>query len=277
MAAGGGKVPIFESAGQAVGFLREHWRFAAAVAGMGALAQAGAFLLLGPNVLWLVVLGVVGAAVTAAFLGAAIKGEAGAASRLGGDGARVFASMSIVGFFMAIAAFMILYVAMSVLIAPYAAEAQAAQEDQAALMAIMNRAIEAQPSVIMWSMIVGGVVLLALTSRLYLAAPGSVAENRIVVFDSWRWTKGNMLRIAAARIVLLGPALILVGALQSIAALALGAPGGNPAALAGLAASNPVGFALFYAVASFFQLGLFGALEAGLSAYLYRGLKPPAQ
>lgn len=274
MAASDGKVPIFESAGQAVAYLRANWRFVSAVAGIGALAQGLSFLLLGPSVLWLVVLGLVGAATHAAFLGGSILGTAAVPTRIGADTARVAAAMSIIGFFMAIAAFMIMYVAMSVLIAPYAEQAQAAREDSAQLMVIMNQAISAQPSVILWAAFVGIVILLALTSRLFLAAPASVDQNRVVVFQSWRWTKGNMLRIMAVRIVLLGPALILVGALQTLATAVLGAPGGDPTALAGFAQSNPALFAAFYAAASFIQIGIYGALEAGLAAYLYRGLKP---
>jgi len=276
MATAEGKVPVFESASQAVKFLREHLRFVLGVAAIASAAQTLGFLTLGLSLPWMLLLGIIGAGAHAALLGVALKGPEGAAARLFGDGARVFAAMAMVGFFMAIISFMVLYVAMSVLIAPYAEQAQAAAQDNERLMEIMNTTIAAQPSVITWALVAGGVLLFLLTSRFFLAAPASVAEARIVVFASWRWTKGNLLRIAATRIVLLGPALILVGALQSIAGLAVGTPGGDPAALAAAAQGNPVGFAVFYVVAGFIQLALYGGLEAGLAAYLYKGLRPPS-
>ena len=56
-------------------------------------------------------------------------------------------------------------------------------------------------------------------------------------------------------------------------AMLLGAPT-DPASLLAYGQANRFGFALFYASAIFFQLAIFSALEAGLSANLYRALKP---
>ncbi|MDZ4693045.1 hypothetical protein [Terricaulis sp.] len=272
MATPEGKVPIVESAGQAVRFLREHWRFGLSVAAIGAAVQTGAFALFGVTALWIVVVGIVSAFVHAAFLNVAFNGPVGVGARLAGDGLRVFASMSFVGFFISIVMFMVLYVAMSILIGPYAEEVRAAGQNNEQLMAIMDRAVTAQPNVMLWALGIAGVLVLLLTSRLYLAAPATVEQNRIKVFDSWRWTKGNLLRISATRVLLLAPALILVGVLQSIAAAIFGAPASDPAALA--ANAQTVSVIGFYFLAGLAQLLIYGMLEAGLSAYLYRGLRP---
>lgn len=272
MATPAGKVPIIESAGQGVRFLRENWRFGLGIAAIGAAAQTAAFVAFGLTPAWMLTAGLVSAFVHATFLNAALNGPQGAAARISIDGARVLAAMAMVGLFIAIVLFMCLYVAMSILIAPYAQEVQAAGQDSEQLMAIMNRAAAAQPQILMWGVIVAGVLILLLTSRLYLAAAASVDQNRIVVFDSWRWTKGNLLRIAGARVLLLGPALILIGALQSIIASAFGAPADDATALAASAHAIPV--IAFYFVAAVTQILIVGMLEAGLAAYLYRGLRP---
>ncbi|MBC7769697.1 MAG: hypothetical protein H7124_13030 [Phycisphaerales bacterium] len=275
MAVPAGKVPIFESAGQAVGFLRQQWRFVLTVAAVTAFAQAAAFLLLGVTLPFLVLIFFFAACAHAAFLARALDGPAPFDWKaLLRNGARVFTAVGAIAFFMAIVGFMVFYIAMGVLIAPYQNEVKAAGEDQAALTQIMTQAVESQPGTLMWALLIGGLLLLLLTSRFYLAAPASVDCKRIVVFDSWRWSKGNMLRIVAARLAVLGPALALVFALQSLASLLLGAPAADPMQTAALIQANPIRFAAFYFLAGFIQLAFYGALEAGLAAFLYRGLRP---
>jgi hypothetical protein len=271
-----GRVPIRESAGHAVRFAVEQWRPILAVAAISALVQGASFLLLGLNLIWLVIMLVSTAAVTAALVALALDGPAGMAQRIVADTARIIASSAIIGFFMAIIVFLIIYVAMSVLIAPFAAEAKAAAEDQVRMAEIMSQAIESQPNVLLWAGLIGAVILFVLTTRFYLVAPASVDLKRIVVFNSWTWTRGNVMRIIAARLILLLPALFLTGAVQTLIALATGAPNGDPVQLAAMSQSNVLGFSLFYAGAAFTQIALYSSLEAGLSTYLYRGLKPAA-
>lgn len=276
MAVPAGKVPIFESMGAALRFVRTQWRPILAIAAATSLLQSLAFLLLGVSLPFLALIFFAAACAHAAFLNTALNGPAPPSAAMLGDGARVFAAMAAIGFFMAIVGFMVFYIAMGVLIAPYADQVKAASQDQAALTEIMTQAVQNQPATLMWALIAGGMLLLLLTSRFYVAAPATVDRKRIVVFDSWRWTKGNMLRIVAARIGVVFPAFILVSMLQSLAALALGVSAGDPASLAALAQSSPFQFAAFYFLAGAIQLSLLGALEAGLSAYLYQGLRPAA-
>lgn len=269
------KLSVRDNVGAALRFAREHWRFVLTVAAIAGVAEGVTFALMGATLSWMLLLGVINAAAYAALTRAALFGPGGVQQSLLADGARVFAAMAVIGFFLSIVFIMLLFVAMSVLIAPFEAEVKAAGENQAAMMDIMNRAVEGQPGTLAWTIVIGAVIVFLITSRFFLAAPASVEQKRIVVFESWKWTRGALLRIMGARLMLFVPALILVGALQSLVALVIGAPGGDPAALAAYAAATPAGFAAFYAAASFLQIAIYSSLEAGLSANLYRSLKPP--
>lgn len=271
-------LPVRDNIGAALRFVRENWRFVLSVAGIGAVAHLLALMGLGAlPLVWLLALAVITSAVHAALTRAALSGAAAVAPNILRDASRVAASGAIVGFFFVIVAFLITYVAMSILIAPFADEAKAAVNDQAALTALMQRAVSEQPAVVFGSALAGFIILLLLTSRLYVSAPASVEQGRIVVFASWRLTKGHMLRIAAARLALLAPALIFAGALQSLIGMAVGVGSGDPFAMAASAQSNPYGFLAFFAGAQFIQITIYSALEAGLSTYLYRSLKPQEQ
>jgi hypothetical protein len=131
------------------------------------------------------------------------------------------------------------------------------------------------------SMLFGAILVFALTTRFYVVAPATVDRRRITVFESWRMTRGNFLRIAGARLLLLAPAFILAWALQTLIARLLGAPSGDPIQVLQYSQSNAVGFAVFYTVSLFVQLAVVSALDAGLSASIYRRLNamsppPPA-
>lgn len=264
-----------DNVGAALRFARENWQFVLTAAAVAAGGQ-GLILLLGPSLIWMlaVIVAVVGAhtALTSAALGVPRP----LTGRLPGDSARVGAAMAMIGFFLAIFFIMATFVAMSVLIAPYSVEVKAAGEDQVALRAIMDRAVQNDPGVITWTMAGGAVLLLALTTRFYLAAPATIDRQRITLFESWRMTRGNFFRIVGARLLLLGPAFILVSALQTLIAGALGVAAGDPVAMLSYSSGNPAGFALFYSVSIFLQITIFSALEAGLSANLYRSLNRPA-
>lgn len=264
--------PARDSIGAALRFARDRWQLIGATAGVLAIAQCAAMLLTGPSLIWMVVVFGGFAAAYAIFTGAAL-GVGSPRQSLPGNAGRLVLGMGIIVFFAAIVMIMVMFVAMSVLIAPYGPEVQAAGENQEAVRAIMDRAVAAQPDVLFWFLIAGLMVLFVLTTRFYFAAPASVERQRVVVFDSWRLTRGSFVRIALSRIVLLGPALLFTGALQSLAAIALGAPSDVPGLVA-YSQSNRVGFALMYAAAVFFHVGFFSALEAALSANLYRALRP---
>jgi hypothetical protein len=266
-----GTVPVFESVGAALAFVRAKWRFVLVVAMATALAQSP-FLLFGANLIW--VIAVMGAFVAAyaVLTAAALNVRRAGENRVVADTGRLAAAMAIVGLLLIVMSVVILFAASIVLTAPYQQELKAAGEDQAAINAIVNRVLTEQQGSMSWITATFAVLVFAVTTRLYLAAPATIDQRRIVVFESWRMTRGNFLRIAGARLLLLAPAFVFVSALQTLVGYALGAPTGDPIALLAFSRSNPVGFAVFYTASIFLQFALYGPLEAGLSSYLYRGL-----
>ena len=271
-----------DSIGEALRFVRENAPFIAwaAVAGAAAIAlisviagaapQLGAFALLAP--------GVVQAYVYAAFSAALLFGAGGVRARILRDGARVWLAMAIIGFFLFIVFVVIgmplMFILTSGPLAPYTEELTRAGQDQAAVLAIAQRFAEENPGVILLITLLLGGLWLALTSRLYLAAPASIDQGRILTFHTWKWTKGAMLRIMGARLLLLVPANILAGALGYLAGRVLGFDTMNLAGMGAAAQANPAGMMAAAFVANFFSLALFSALEAGLSAALYKRMRP---
>ncbi|MBI3439101.1 MAG: hypothetical protein HY054_10735 [Proteobacteria bacterium] len=268
------QVSVRRTVGDALAFLRARWRFVLPLAAAAGAAQTLALLAFGPNLAWLVILAVVSATAFAALIRTALRGPADVRSNVVGDAARVAGAVAIVGVIVAIISIVLLYVAMSIIIAPYADEIRAAGQNQAALQALMQHAISAQPGTLFWAMIAWALIAFFLTSYFYLAAPASVDSRRVIVFQSWQWTNRHILRVAGARILLLLPALVLTNALQTVVGLGLGFTTDDLVALSNQARANPSLFAVFYGVALFFQIAVYAALEAGLSTALYRALKP---
>ena len=271
----GGKVSMRDAIGAALRFARENIGFVAAVAGAGAIAHV---VMLGAlaavPMLLLPCLAATWALLYAALTRAALNGPGAVRGTLLRDAGRLAGSGAIVWFFFAIVALVTAYGAMTLVIAPYAEEARAMKDNEEALTQLMQRAIAEQPDLLFWAMVVGFAALLLLTSRLFLTAPASVDRGRVVVFESWAWTRGNLLRIVGARVILLGPALIFAGALQSLVGMGMGLGVADPIALAQSAQANPAAFMVFYGAAQFIQIAAYFALEAGLSAALYRQLSP---
>lgn len=272
-------VPILESVGAAMRFVRENLNFILMASGAGALATA----ILSGLALTSPVIGVfagvgstfVQAMVSALFIGACLIGATAARGRMMSDGWRVWAAMFVIGFFMFIVMFIVTIPVMIVLfagpLAPYVDELQAAQGDQAAVMQAMNTFAQANPGAVLATMLFYTAIWLLLTSRLYLAAPASVEQGRILTFETWRWTRGAVLRITAARLLLLLPANVLAFAVGYLAGRLVGVDALNrPDA----AASNPAGYLAYVTAAAFITFALYSSLEAGLSSYMYRGLKP---
>lgn len=271
MPAQAGQVPILESVRAGYAFVAGHWRalLMPAIAGSLALVlvsaiggsmagQAGGVIL--AVMLQLLVVG----ATYAAFLAIAIKGESWRAG-VAGDAARLIAAMAIVGFFLFLLFMVALIpgaIALGAVFEPYRDEMVAAQNDPIAMNALATRMFQENPAPTLVLTTLYAAAWMTLTSRLFLVAPATVAENAMRTFETWPWTKGSMLRIAAARIMLLWPATLALFLVQSAATQAVQ---GGMAALA-------LPAVLLISIAT---MALY-ALEAGLSAYLYRGLKPQA-
>jgi hypothetical protein len=275
-------VPIRESIGAAFAFVRENLRFIliVAVAGAAAVTAVGAVTLAVPAIgLVTTLLSTVAQAFAyAALTAAALFGSGAARMRWTSDGGRVWAAMAIIGFFLFIVMFVASMMASVAMfagpLAPYLDDLQNAGGDNAAVTAVMMRFVEANPVPLLLFVLFFGVIWMLLTSRLYLAAPATVDQQRILTFETWKWTKGAMLAITGARLMLLLPANIFIGAVSHLIGRAFGFNTLDPASAAATAQGNPAGYLLFVFIAGFLQLALYSSLEAGLSSYLYRGLKP---
>lgn len=278
----GSRPPVRQSVGMALRFAVENWPFLATVSALGAAATVlvTAFSMAVPpaGILASLAQGAVQAFVYAAFLAAALYGAGAARTRWSRDGGRVWVAMVIVFFFMFIV-FTVLTIPVMITLfagpfARYATELQGAGDDQRAVLAIFMRAVEENPGPVLAVFLLYTGIWLLLTSRLYVAAPATVDQGRVLVFDTWKWTKGAMLRIVGARLLLLLPANILAGALGYLVGRAVGIDTLNMASLAEAAPNNPVGVLIYSGVGGFITLMFYSTLEAGLSSYLYQGLKP---
>ena len=277
-----GAVPVRESVGAALRYVRENARFIASIALIYAVVStliAGLTLSVPQlGVVTMVANGVVQAFCDGALTAGALFGVDAVRSRWPRDGWRIWSSMVVVGFFMTIVMFVITIPVTIALVAgplgSYAADLQAAGSDQDAVMRIMIRFVEENLLAVLVTALFFFVVWLLLTSRLYLAAPASVDAGRTLTFETWKWTKGATLRITWARFMLLVPAYALMFALTALLGRVFGFNVLDGASLQAAVAANPVGVIIFEFITSFIVLGLYASLEAGLSAYLYKGLKP---
>lgn len=278
------KIPVRDCVGAALRFAVDNARFvviASAIAAAALTLLAGLAILAAPLGL-LTSLGTtfVRAALYGAFIAAILFGRAAVRGRLFSDGARVWAAMAIVGFFMFIIMFVASIPGVMALFAgplgPYVDDLTRAGQDQGAVIDVMTRFAEAQPMAVLIFVFFYAVIWLLLTSRLYLAAPATVDAGRVLTFETWRWTRGATLQITWARLMLLAPAYVLVTALDYLVAQAFGVNVLDPASVAAMAESNIAAFLAYAFATSFITFAVYSSLEAGLSTALHRTLKPAA-
>ncbi len=276
------QVPIQQSVGAALRFAVDQWRPIAVYSAYGAAATVALAAFSAAVAAMGIVASVLTTAVQAAIYGLFLAVFLGLPTR---DwlrrGGSVWAAMAVVAFFLCIV-FLVLSLPVSMImlagpLAPYADDLQAAGGSEAAVMEVMLRFAEAQPIPILLMLLFFGAVWMILTSRLYLAAPATAEQGRILTFETWRWTKGATLGIIGARLLLLVPAYALVTALAYLVAALFGFNPFDAASIAAIAQNNLIVFLLYVGIRSFVQFVAFMALEAGLSAYLYRGLRPQAE
>ena len=279
-----GKAPIQQSIRAAF----EGWRqdvpglvpYAAAVGAFTGVVTAMIGAPAGGNPLSALILQALLGAGVAAFFARALRPAVG---RPGGpvgavfaDALRVYGSMLIIGFFLMLVFGVALIPAVAVLgvvLEPYQARLEAAESDIGAQLPIFQEAMQAQPGVFLGLLLVYGFLWMAMTSRLYLAAPASVDLGRVMSFETWRWTQGNMLRIIAVRLLLLVPVFFAAGLVGNVLASLVGV---QTSELGAVQAPNAALLALAQAGTTFVTLLVHSGLEARLSGYLYQGLKPPA-
>jgi hypothetical protein len=116
---------------------------------------------------------------------------------------------------------------------------------------------------LMLDVILAVLIVIAIVTmvRLSMVNAATIAERRIVFFQTWAWSKGNVLRMLGALVITTLPALLLD---LIVAAVVLGVAGGGPA---------PVQF-LAGGIVGFVQ-SLLSIPAIALGAILYKGLRPP--
>lgn len=282
-----GKVPIIES-------VQAAWRGALKAAPtIAPAALVGALVLtainylsmragLAGNLLGQMGLSALSGIGVALFFAPAILAALGEDARLGPStlarGMKLYGAMVVIGFFLMIVVVVGALpglIMVGLVFAPYQAELAAAQNDPAAAMVLFQKVFAERGAPLLLIGLIYALIWLALTSRLYLTAPASVAENRVASFETWRWTQGNLLRISGARLLALTPPLLVAALVQAIVTSLFGLNTADPAAVLASVQANPAPFLAASFISTTVSFLVYGACEAALSAYLYRGLKPP--
>jgi hypothetical protein len=140
-------------------------------------------------------------------------------------------------------------------------ELETMANDPEASNAFMARAIQTPAGITVC--LIGFIAYVLISARLSMVNAATIGERKVVFFQTWGWTKGNLFRVLAA-IVLTGLPAALVSV---IAAQALGGLSSGSAGLVLAAFADSV-------------LALLGAMlsipSGVLGAELYKGLRPPA-
>jgi hypothetical protein len=280
-----GKVPVIESARAAWAFGRENIAKLAPIAAIVAALSVPVAIFasrsaLGGDILGMLAGNLASGIITAILFAAAYRlafntpaGPSLAGLSFGPDEFRLFGAGIVIAFFL----FIVFMVAMlpgilivGISLQPFQREIEAAAQNPQAMIDVMQKALAANPAPLLGVVALYGFIWMALTSRLYAAAPATFAEKQVRTFETWAWTKGNMLRIIAARLIALIPAFLVMAIGQGLVSAAFGL--GDTAAQA-LGQADPRAIAVSF-VSNFLFALVYSSIEAGLSAYLYRGLKP---
>lgn len=185
--------------------------------------------------------------------------------------ARVFAALWFLILILVMAAFIVLSFVLSAAMTTAGvtnAEILAAQNDEAAVMAIVSRTMASSAGLIVWAALAAIAVGFAwMFARLCLSGPATIARGKAMAFDAWSFTKGDGLRIALIYGLMAAPVIAL--ALTPVL-LVDAAQSDNAAAQQGAVTTLFVlqGFSMLL------QTWVIMPMMAGAGAFLYRGLRP---
>jgi hypothetical protein len=186
--------------------------------------------------------------------------------KVGKDESNLLGATVVVGFFFAIV-FVLGVVIFSVAMVPAAAQANVdlsgiTPGDEAAVVQAFGEIFRGPGGPYLMALGVAlGAIVIWLGLRLFLVNVATVAEGRIMAFSTWSWTKGDALRILAAALIVILPIALPIGIGVGIIGAAVGTNAAGAAVLTFLQARAQ-------------NLFLVPALS-GMSAFLYRGLRPP--
>lgn len=180
-------------------------------------------------------------------------------------------------FFLGFIALFVVFVILTPILAMLLPDLESAAQDPEAFQQIAEEFARSSQGV-MFSLLVVALVsvpLLYLTARLIAFPAATIARDRVMIFDTWSWTKGNVLPVILAMIVALLPLWVLSSAGAWIASILTGFPLLLPFAGTGAIEQipNPVMAFVFGLIASVFSIPMQLAY-AGLSAFMYQGFNP---
>jgi hypothetical protein len=280
-----GKVPIVECVRSAWMFLVEHWRlflpaaaivaivsqfgpiFAyliapAAIAPQSALqAGIGDFLVMAPAAL-------IGVLFSAAILRKAVRNEfhGGIGLSFGADEVRLLgASLALLCLFVPLISLVALVLFITVF--SKIATSEAALQTMLADPEAMNEAIiqalgENGAAALSLFIIFVFALFVLLATRLYMINAATIGEKRIVLFQTWSWSRGNILRMIAAMILTVLPVMLIDSVIVDLLrALVPPAAGVIPIFIVSAIAS-------FIAAMTTIPVVVLGAI-------FYKGLRPP--
>lgn len=284
-----GKVPVFACVRDAWRFLIENWRlFAPAAAIVAVVSQIGpAFAtlttpsdpaqqtvmqsMLGDFIVVLPSM-IAGLVYTAAILRKAVRdefiGRVGLA--FGADEVRLLgAAVAMACLFVPIVGLVV--VVLSITVFSRIATSEAALEAILADPEAMNDAIvaalgEGGATALSLFIIVMFVIFLVLAARFYMINAATIGERRVVIFQTWSWSSGNVARLLAAMVLTVLPVMMIDSIVGSVGVSVLMAlPEGAQNVLPVLIVRTLVTFVGAMTTIPVVVLG----------AIFYRGLRPP--
>jgi hypothetical protein len=283
-----GKVPILECVRSAWAFLVEHWRrFLPAAAVTAAIAQIGVVLAVltasqgsAPQSALQAFLGdlivilpaaLAGLVFAAAILRKAVRDEyiGRTGVTFGADEVRLLgAAVAMMCLFLPLIALVaiVMFVVVFSRIAASDEALRALLADPEALNAAITAALGDSGAVAfsLFILIVCA-LFIVLAARLYMINAATIGERRIVLLQTWSWSRGNVLRIIAAMILTVLPVMMLDNLVVSIFAALTASTDGSGASLPLLLI---VGFSVSFVTA------LTSIPIIMLGAILYKGLRP---
>lgn len=209
-------------------------------------------------------------------LGGEIKGVAGLS--FGMDEARLMSAHAIYYalflFLMFIAGFLA-FVLFIPVIAMQLPDLSSIENDQAAMQVAIEEFFLSPSGIFIGLiyLIVVAIPLLYMSARLVTFPAATLHRQRIMIFETWEWTKGNVWPVMVAMLLTLAPLWLLSMAGLFIASAVTGLPLMVGGLTAGEVVLSPMLGFVFGLITGVFSIP-FTIASAGLSAFMYKGFDP---
>ena len=260
-----GKIPVMQCVGDAYAFAFANWgQFAPAAAIVGVLGAATVLLNDTPiaSLILMLVGTLAGAAFTASVLRKQLRGEVRGIAGLtvGEDEFRLIAAEFLIGLMFVPVFFLLLMVGGAVLFGRLGlseSELETLNTDPVALRAALASVVSAAD--IIWLALIA-LPIAFVAAKFALVAPATIGERKLMILQTWSWTKGNTWRVVGAVALASIPVVFVSG-------LAMAFIEWSAASQASVAVVASLGLANFVAAVARIPL-------IALSGILYNGLRP---